>query len=474
VAKRKNTKTVKISKNQARALLWRRGTLRWLLREEQTEIYDIIRSAEGLKYCLYMSRRWGKSHICMLMAIEDCLRHKNWEIGFVAPTKVQIKRVYGPIMNTIFKYCPKDIRPAWKADLGGYLFPSTGSLLFMSGTDNKHWEDLLGMNLHKAYFDEPGTMSDLMQIVKRVVTPMTMTTKEERGAECGIILLGTPSATPAHDYFFLKEECKSEGNFQLRDIYDNSGLTNETITEYIKEAGGEESTTCQREYFCRDVVDTELAVIPEFNQEKEDKLVVEFERPEHFEVVGALDPGFSDYTAYVLGYYDFKNAVYRIEGELLINKSPTPVIAEEIKKLEDRLFPQNKTYVRYSDTEPQIICDLARYHELFFTPTKKDGKEARINELRMLISNERVFIHPRCKHLVRHVKTAIWNENRTKFERTASEGHFDLLDSLIYFIRNVDVYTNPYPPGHYDPREFHVNSQPSNANHKWADSLMGV
>jgi hypothetical protein len=467
-------KVIKISKNQARAELWRRGLLKWQLRPEQVQLYDDLRGAKGIKYCLYASRRFGKSHICMLMALEDCLRHKNWEIGFVAPTKVQIRRVYGPIMNTIFKYCPKEIRPSWKADLGGYLFPSTGSLLFMSGTDNKHWEDLLGMNLHKAYFDEPGTMSDLMQIVKRVVTPMTMTTKEERGAECGIILLGTPSATPAHDYFFLKEECKADGNFQTRDINDNSSLTDETKAEYIKEAGGMEHATCKREYFCLDVVDTELAVIPEFTNEKEAELVQDFDRPDRFEVVGALDPGFSDYTAYVLGYYDFLNARYIIEGELLINKSPTPIIAEKIKELEDRLFPQNKVYVRYSDTEPQIICDLARYHDLYFSPTKKDGKEARINELRKLILDGRIFIHPRCKHLVRHVKTAIWNEARTKFERTASEGHFDLLDSLIYFVRNVDVYTNPYPPGHYDSRSMHVTNQPTSGNYKWAESLLGV
>jgi hypothetical protein len=445
-----------------------------MIRPEQEVIYDTVEAAKGIKFCLYISRRYGKSHVCMIKALEDGLKHKNWEIGFVAPYKEQLRRVYTPIMNTIFKHCPKSIKPVWKSELGGYLFPSTGSMLFMSGTDKKNWENLLGMNLHKCYFDEPGTMTDLMQIVKRVVTPMTMTTKEERGAECGIILLGTPSATPAHDYFFLKEECRSDGNFILRTIEDNKSITPETREEYIKEAGGRDSTTCKREYFCEDVVDTELAVIPEFTLEKEKELVVEFDRPEFFELVGALDPGFSDFTAYVLGYYDFLHAVYRVEGELLINKSPTPVIAEKINELENRLFPQKKVFVRYSDTEPQVICDLARYHELFFTPTKKDGKEARINELRKLILDKRIFIHPRCKNLVRHIKTAIWNEGRTKFERTQSEGHFDLLDSLIYFVRNVDVWTNPYPPGRYDRRTQHYYEQPRSENHEWAESIAGV
>ena len=103
MVKAKESKIVKISRKQARDMLWERGVLNWQLRPEQQEIYNLLREAKGGKFTLYAARRFGKSHICMLMAIEDCLRSKNWEIGFVAPTKVQIKRVYGPIMNTIFK-----------------------------------------------------------------------------------------------------------------------------------------------------------------------------------------------------------------------------------------------------------------------------------------------------------------------------------------------------------------------------------
>ena len=440
--------TKKLSLKQIRDMSWGRGILTWQLRSEQKEIYNLLREAKGGKYTLYAARRFGKSHICMLMAIEDCLQNKNWEIGFVAPTKVQIKRVYGPIMSTIFKTCPAKLRPQWKNDLGGYLFPSTGSLLFMSGTDNKHWEDLLGMNLHKGYFDEPGTMTDLGQVVNRVVFPMTMTTREDRGAACGIILLGTPSATPAHDYFFIKEQCKAEGNFAMKTIWDNSGLTKETILEYIKESGGMESTNTRREYFCEDVVDTELAVIPEFNDAKEKRISFEFDRPQYFELYGSLDPGFRNYTGYVLGYYDFLEGVIKIEGEVLLNKKPTPEIAEAIREVEDRLFPNQKVYVRYSDTEPQVICDLGRYHDLMFTPTRKDGKEARINELRKVILDEKIYIHPRCKNLIMHLKTAIWNDQRTKFMETSDGGHFDLLDALIYLVRNIDVWTNPYPGPH--------------------------
>ncbi len=455
----KKPKTVKISVKQARDLLWERGNLRWLLRPDQQEIYDIMRAAKGSSFTLYCSRRWGKSFVATLIVFEDCLRNKGWELGLVAPTKIQVKRVYGPIMETLLKNCPPRLRPKWKSDMNAYEFPSTKSLLFMSGTDNKHWQDLLGMNLHKGIFDEPGTMDDLMEIAKRAILPQTMTTKEDRGAACGMIFIGTPSATPAHDYFFIKEECKAKGNFALRTIYDNPSLSKETIEEYIEETGGIESTRTRRELFCEDVVDTELAVIPEFNQKKEDEICIPFERPEYYELYGALDPGFKNYTGYVLGYYDFLQGKIKIEGEMLLNKKSTPDIAKGIREVEDKLFPNKKVYVRYSDTEPQVICDLGRLHELYFTPTRKDGKEARINELRKLIHDGRILIHPRCTNLILHLKTAIWNDSRTKFLETSDGGHFDLVDALIYLVRNIDVWTNPFP-GKYDglyPIDRHIN-----------------
>jgi hypothetical protein len=438
-------KTLKLKKSDIRLEAWHRGILSWKLRPEQREIYGILRGAKGLKFTMYCSRRWGKSFLCMLMASEDALRAKSWEIGFVAPTQKSLARVYKPIMDEIFKDCPAKLKPQWKIDISGYLFPSTGSVIFMSGTDNKRYEDLRGMNLHKSYFDEPGSMSDLNVIVNSIVQPMTMTTKEERGESVGIILLGTPSATPAHDYYFIKEICKSTGNYVCKTIYDNSSLTKETILEYITEAGGLDSTTCKREYLCMDVVDTERAVLPEFDDEAEKEIVVEHERPQCFDLYGALDPAFNHFTGYIVGYYDFLGGKYVIEGDFLIRKVSTPDIAAGIKALEERLFPNNKMSMRVSDTASQVIYDLKRLHDLNFVPTAKDDKEAQVNFVRTMIKGRKLIIHPRCKDLIRHMKTAIWNATRKKFEETEEEGHFDLVDCLIYFMRNVSRTRNPYP-----------------------------
>ena len=442
----KARKVIKISRRQAKEELWRRGRLEWILRPEQREIYTLLRKAVGLKYTLYCARRFGKSFICMLMAIEDCLRNQGWEIGFVAPTQMNLKRIYRPIMDTILRDCPKAIRPAWKADFNGFYFPSTKSILFMSGTDNKRYEDLRGMNLHKGYFDEPGSMDDLNVIINSIVQPQTLTTKEDRGEACGIILLGTPSSTPAHDYYFIKERCKSEGNFAKRIIYDNSSLSKETIDEYIEEAGGMEHSTCRREYFCEDIIDVERAVIPEFDGKKEEELVKEKERPDHYQLYGGLDPGhINDKLGYLLGYYNFLGGYFYIEGELKLDNVPTDVMYNKIVEVENRVFPNKKIFLRFSDTESQIIRDLNLMYGLEVCPTSKDNKFAQINGLRNLIKQNRVFIHPRCKHLIRQLKTVIWDKNKTKFEYNDNEGHFDLIDALLYLIRNIDEYHNPYP-----------------------------
>lgn len=423
--------------------LWYRGEIRYKLREEQRDIYNLIRDAKGLKYTLYCARRFGKSFICYLMAIEDCLKQK-WEVGFLAPTQKMLHRIFGPIHKIIFQDCPPDLLPTWNRLIGGYDFKN-GSTLLMSGTDDKRYEDLRGGNAHRIYYDEPGSMTDLDVIVYSIAQPQTLTTKKERGNSVAQVFLGTPAATPAHPYFFIKEQCKSEGNYAKKTIYDNSSLDEHTVALYKKETEEDANTSWEREYLCEDVVDTQNAIIPEWTEQKQRELVCERDRPEIFVLYGAMDPGFSDYTAYVIGYYDFNNAVYVIEGEYFEPSKNTKDIAEGIRALEESIFPNNKMYLRFSDTDPRLIADLSILHDMQFCATRKDNKDAQVNYVRNMVAAGRLFIHPRCKHLPRQLRIGIWNDQKTKFARANMEGHFDLIDAVVYFLRNVDIHSNPYP-----------------------------
>jgi hypothetical protein len=404
------------------------------------------------------------------MAIEDCIRHKKWEIGFVAPTQIALARIYRPMDNIIFADCPEDLKPRWDRDMGAYEFKN-GSWLFQSGTDNKRYEGMRGMNLHKCYYDEPGSMSDLKFVVGSIIQPMTLTTRKSRGDECAQIFFGTPASTPGHDYFLIKEECKSVGNYSKMTIDDNSSLDEETKQMYIEECLTPDEA--RREYFCEDVTNTEYAIVPEMTEDMENKCVIERPRPGHYNLYGSCDPGFKDFTAYLLGYYDFAAASYYIEGEMLLSKKNSLELATGIKELEEELFREKKVYLRVCDTDPQFMADMTQLHGLDFVATSKDNKEQQINFMRSMLYKGRLFIHPRCKQLIRQLRTGMWNKGRTKFERTDLDGHYDLIDALVYLIRNIDSHTMPYPSvlSMFDQRDYFVGEK-KNKSSAW-ESLYG-
>lgn len=196
------------------------------------------------------------------------------------------------------------------------------------------------------------------------------------------------------------------------------------------------------------VGDADKLVVPEFIN-KENELVKEFDLPKHYEYYGALDPAVADNTAYVVGYYDFINARFIINNEFLLKKEATPAIAKKMLQVEKETYGDKKPYMRVSDTELQLILDLNRLHNVKVVATRKDNKEAQINYLRTLITQNKLFIHPRCENLIRQLKTATWNNNRTSYERNDVDAHFDLVDALLYLIRNINIHHNPYPQ--YEP-----------------------
>jgi hypothetical protein len=102
-----------------------------------------------------------------------------------------------------------------------------------------------------------------------------------------------------------------------------------------------------------------------------------------------------------------------------------------------------------------MLTDLQRDHGITFIPTKKDNREAAINSLDVAISQHKLIIHPRCRHVIYHMKFAEWNKTRTTFKNIKDSptgqikgGHADALAALIYLHRNIIKSKNPYPLGY--------------------------
>jgi len=451
-------KTAVTTKDLAIEKLWRRGVLHWKLDSAQKDVYNLYKKSKQRKLVITAPRRMGKSYSLLIIAIEAALSDPGTIVRYACPTAFMAQRFIIPTMFDILKDCPSDLRPSYIRHDRSYTFKN-GSSIQIEGTDEGNAERLRGQTSHLCIVDEAGFMDDLENLIKNILLPQTLTTRGK------IIISSTPPVEPEHYYTTLVAEAKSNNSYLFKNIYDvlNSikndpppmcnRLTLEAVEELKAEVGGELSDTWQREFMCKFIVNQERAVVPEFTQEKESVIVKEWPRPPRYDAYTSMDLGFVDKTGVLFAYYDFKNNKVVVEDELLLNgtEMTTEILANKIKDKESQLWVNPKTlevqpvYIRISDDDLITLNDLNRLHGVLFIPTKKDEKATAINELRLKVHSEQLIINPRCKELIYQLHTATWTKNRKTFERTERGSHFDLVDCLVYLIRNIQYHRNPYP-----------------------------
>ena len=439
----------------ARKKLWSTGNLEWKLDPTQQEIYNFIKGTKKKTVVVNCSRRLGKSYLLTIIAIEQAIKHPKSIIKFLQPEQKMVRINIRPIMDTIFKDCPPNLKPKFKTMDNIYEFPN-GSEIQLAGTDNGNHEKLRGGDAHLCLVDEAAFVkSELEYIVKSILIPTTSLTRGK------IVLSSTSPKEPDHDFKGYMEQAMLDGTFIKKTIYDavndegNERITDEIVQEIINEyRGGDKNDHFRREYLCEIVADGDNSVVPEFEEVEED-VVGEWPRPAFFDAYESMDIGFRDLTVVLFGFVDFKNSVVVIEDEVVMNgpQMTTGALAARILEKEQTLWidkvtgEQTKPYMRVSDNNLILINDLQRDFGITFLPTPKDNKEAAINNMRMLLLERRVIIHPRCKTLISHLKNATWDKNRKSFNRSPDNGHYDAVDALVYFLRNVDLNRNPYPNG---------------------------
>jgi len=199
------------------------------------------------------------------------------------------------------------------------------------------------------------------------------------------------------------------------------------------------------------VTDAASAVLPEFTAEAQAQTVKSSSRPPYFDAYVAMDPGFQDRTAILYGYWDFRRAKLVIEDESLMHRPSTSDIAAEIARKERAAWAGQEPYARVSDVDPRLIADLWQLHRIQFRASEKQDSLGAINLVRNMIQARELEIDPRCVHLIRQMKNAIWNNKATDFARAGSkspDGHFDLVAALKYLCRGVNRHHNPYPEGY--------------------------
>ena len=446
------TSNLSLTPKDAIRELWSRGRLEWKLHPVQQKMLASYLEHDNKTTVIACARRLGKSYLLCILAVEKCIQQPQAIVKYVCPTKKQVKMVIQPIMDEIFRDCPPEMKPEFKSNDYMYVFPN-GSQIQMAGTDGGHHESLRGGKSDLWIVDEAGFCDELKYVVRSILAPTVLTTGG-RG-----IIASTPSKTTDHDFieYFLKP-ADFKGELIKYTIHDNPLISKKDIQDVIDDFPlGEKDPEFRREYLCEVINGGDLSIIPEFTEDIQAETIKELQRPPFFDAYVSMDIGARDLTVVLFGYYDFKNGVIVIEDEIsqdgmtmLLNK-----FAQDIKKKEERLWTNAMSgefrppYLRVADNNNLIMLNQLTFdHNIQFIPTAKDNKDAAIATLRVKIANKQVFIHPRCKTLIYHLRNGSWTKNKKDFARSPDAGHYDAIDSLIYFVRNVQMQKNPYPPGY--------------------------
>lgn len=442
----------RITKEQAQELLWFRGDLRFKLRKEQEQLYDMFSKDTKDFIVANCSRRFGKSFILCLKAIEAALTCPNPypRIKLATSTAKNLEEFILPAFRIILEDCPEDLWPGWSE---GYMRSKKKFVGFPNGAEIQ----LIGIDRDPdggrgAYcdlyiIDEAAFVTNLTYIISSVASPM------KRGRDgARIILSSTPSTEPAHPFQELCELAKKDGNYIELTVLDNETIMSiPGELDQIKKECLTESDFL-REYMCKFVVDETLAITPEFSHKKH--VLAKHNRPDYYEFLHkyvAMDLGVKiDLTAILFAYYDYVSKTIVIEGEAEINgpEMTTPALQELIKRRERKLWGRQEPYRRVADNDnPLLLQDLGYLHKMHFMATGKDNLHAMVNEVRTMLKANRIKIHKNCKKLLGCLEYGVWNDKRKQFGRSAMYGHYDHLAALVYLVRNIDQFTNPIP--HY-------------------------
>jgi hypothetical protein len=448
----------------ARHLLWRAGDLRWKLDPNNRRLYEKIRACPDGAFSTEGSRKGGKSFVHGVIALETALQNPGKRINWAAITGKESRGVLLPILEEISADAPTDCLGRHDSQDNRWLLPNGAYIQLIGAETRKDCEKGRGPSSILSIIDEAGFHDHLAYLYDSILEPQQSRIERRPDSFFGMMLLvSTTPYTPSHEFCKRADAARQRGAYIHRTIWDwdrprwrietyiakRADERNMTVAEFI------ETTHFRREYLSERVVDEEVVVFPEFNV-KQSAVVREWPRPIGFEQyvqkrVSIDLGGMRDKYGILYGYVDFMAGRLVIEDEALMRQPTTQQLAAEIVEHEARLWPEARperiTRVIDDDTE-RTLRDLWDIHKVrTFKATKQGpsgGRSAAIGMIRTFLQMEALVIHPRCVELRLQLLNATRNKKGTDFERT-SEGHYDLCASLMYWIRDVSLTTNPYP-----------------------------
>jgi hypothetical protein len=368
--------------------------------------------------------------------------------------------------------------------------------------DARAVERLRGPFSHLNILEEAGAIPEdpgMKYVLGSILGPQLLTTS---GAT---LIAGTPPKSSGHEYTTLVRNAEAQGEAEdergisWRKLEDNPRLTPELKRAYLEQDAKRLGLTIdeyltspdyRREWLAIFETDPRFAILPNFTEDKAGKCACDgwhdpgrcptlvWNPPERTVFVDrytSMDIGFSPhFTGILYASWNFARQELLIEGERVLRLAGSPEIATAVREDEVRLWgnpargiPDAKPwqagelthppYLRVADNNnPILLRDLAGQFGCDFQPTAKDDKDAAIADVRRWIGERRIVISTECPLLRAQMLAGVWNKAHTGFAESLEFGHFDLVDALIYLVRNVLPNVNRMPRHWGRPSETHA------------------
>lgn len=424
--------------------LWRSGFLAWKCHSGQLEIYKKLRALdpsvqEALVFC---ARRFGKSTLGVIMALEDCLRNPDSQVRIIAPTIKQAIAIVEPIMRKITRDAPSGLIHRIKSEYRWHV--GSSSELIIGGFDSVNITRHLGQESVSIYLEESGASKphDYEYAITEVLTPQLLHTRGRK------IHLTTPPTQLDHPLITkTMEATKTKGAFFHYTLFQNPLLTEEQIEDAVRESGGAQTAAFKRNYLCELVKDEDSLVVPQFDPSMHVFFEnIHFPRQE-LSVVGDLG-GVRDKTALFL--CSRHSGILFIHAELIY-----PALTESKRIFLDLSKKAKEMNVRltqpfYIDAPHAMTIDFWDNFKAVVNVPKKLKFDEMISKLRQVFYRQEIKIHHECKFLIQSLTYGNLTPNRGDFERTEAWGHCDAIAGLAYATWSVMV----------------------NSPHSYADALM--
>jgi hypothetical protein len=414
--------------------LWRRGNLSWKLHKAQKVIYDLVRSLDRDKReaLIFCARRFGKSYLGCILALEDALKTPGKQVAIVGPTFKQTKAIVTPLLRLILRDAPPGLVTQAKAASTWNL--SNGSTLMLGGFDTIS-ERLRGLDINSLYLEETGlATSDLEEFQYLIYSVLFPTLMHSKGR---ITHLTTPARIVDHPLHTVTLPlCQMNDSFYKFTIEQNPLLSPEDIAKEIENLGGIASQNVRRELFCEILRDEAITIVPTFDEATHVQPLTH----EYNTYLVSGDLGYvNDLSVFhLMGYCQTLGKVKVFEEKVFQPQTASSVI---VKALED--WSKYKATV-VADIQGNTRIDMATFGLAAAAPVK-DKFESTITFIRNEFFQNKVIIDPKCKLLIQTLRSGTFNKQKTDFSRNITTGHCDALMSLIYGLRSVDKITDLRP-----------------------------